>query len=313
MNTTLFFCTEPETSPRRQPYPPRNQNRQQPSYQSQRQQYRPQQHNPSSVTSAGSSSGGQYPSPGGQQQQQQQRQQPKYRTKDPAKDWKHAARTARTAEERITNIIVPESDPNSQGQGRYGWLGGASDAPKINQAITNRAEEVSPMRINPHRLFYPGQTYSPDELDPYKSNSFMDQTGRLFAARTTVPASTVEQFADFRNAAFLSQFVTATGKLVPRRRTRLSAKLHSAMTREIKLARTMALLHPTQRVFQKPKPGRRPEMMLGMPKQLLEQQQLNWDTKQESMYAERKQRFDQRQQGFNRPQQQQQRDAPEQK
>lgn len=104
----------------------------------------------------------------------------------------------------------------------------------------------------------------------------MEKTGRLFAAKTTVQPKVVEEFADFRNGAFLSQFVTATGKLLPRRRTKLSAKLHSALCREIKLARNMALLHPLQRSYETKRYAQGKgfaEGSLGVPKQLVERQQ----------------------------------------
>lgn len=42
----------------------------------------------------------------------------------------------------------------------YGLLAQATDAPRA--VFGNKAEEQSPSRVHPFRLFYPGQTYSPE-------------------------------------------------------------------------------------------------------------------------------------------------------
>jgi len=49
---------------------------------------------------------------------------------------------------------------------------------------------------------------------------------------------------DFRDAKILQGLLSETGKLPPRRRTRLSQKHHRHLMRQVKLARQMALLHP---------------------------------------------------------------------
>lgn len=54
----------------------------------------------------------------------------------------------------------------------------------------------------------------------------------------------MEKTADFRNAQFLASFVTETGRLLPRRATKLSAKLHRHVGRQVKTARAMALMRP---------------------------------------------------------------------
>ncbi len=47
---------------------------------------------------------------------------------------------------------------------------------------------------------------------------------------------------DFRDAEILSRYVTETGKILPRRVTRLSAKQQRHITKVIKRARNMLLM-----------------------------------------------------------------------
>ncbi|KAL6781775.1 MRPS18 [Auxenochlorella protothecoides x Auxenochlorella symbiontica] len=121
----------------------------------------------------------------------------------------------------------------------YGLLAQATDAPRA--VFGNKAEEQSPSRVHPFRLFYPGQTYSPEDLDPYQAAP--PEFGRSVTRQPpAIPAKVVLARADFRDAAFLSSFITDTGRIVPRRRTKLSAKLHKHVARQIKTARAMGIL-----------------------------------------------------------------------
>jgi hypothetical protein len=43
----------------------------------------------------------------------------------------------------------------------YKQLAQAKEAPRLFPGAANKAEEVSPDRIHPYRLFYPGQLYAP--------------------------------------------------------------------------------------------------------------------------------------------------------
>ena len=47
---------------------------------------------------------------------------------------------------------------------------------------------------------------------------------------------------DYKNTSVLSKFTSETGKILPRRVTGVSAKLHRQITREIKRARSCNLL-----------------------------------------------------------------------
>lgn len=48
--------------------------------------------------------------------------------------------------------------------------------------------------------------------------------------------------ADFRNLEFLNEFVSEGGQIVPRSKSKLQAKVHRHLARQIKTARVMALL-----------------------------------------------------------------------
>ncbi len=56
--------------------------------------------------------------------------------------------------------------------------------------------------------------------------------------RLDIPAEKIS----FKHPEFLSHFVSATGKIYPRRITGVSAKLHRRITREIKRARSVNLM-----------------------------------------------------------------------
>ena len=50
------------------------------------------------------------------------------------------------------------------------------------------------------------------------------------------------EMVNYKNVDILSKFTSETGKILPRRITGVSAKLHRKVTREIKRARTCNLL-----------------------------------------------------------------------
>jgi len=169
------------------------------------------------------------------------------RPRDSTKDWKSASRSQRSAQNRIANIMAPESGRRSW-NGKYGILGTASDAPRIVAGASARAEEISPSRIHPHRLWYPGATYAPEDLDPFKAKEVF-MSSDLTTRRNTIPARAAEAQGDFRNANFLRNFLNESGKLLPRRKTRLPAKVHRELARQVKLSRAMALMNPTTKWY----------------------------------------------------------------
>lgn len=50
------------------------------------------------------------------------------------------------------------------------------------------------------------------------------------------------ELVNYKNADLLSKFTTETGKILPRRVTGVSAKMHRRITREIKRARAVNIL-----------------------------------------------------------------------
>jgi ribosomal protein S18 len=181
---------------------------------------------------------------------QQQQKQQNHRPKDPSKDWKSTSRSLRSTQDRIASILVPEGDNPAPhyNSSKYGILGTAADAPKFVPGAAARAEEVSPDRLLPHRLFYPGATYSPDELDPYKAKP-VGMLSDLTIRRGTISKTLVATQSDFRNPAFLNNFISDAGKLSPKRRTKLPAKMHRELARQVKLARSLALMNPVGKVM----------------------------------------------------------------
>jgi ribosomal protein S18 len=179
---------------------------------------------------------------------------PTYRPKDPAKDWKQTSRSLRSSQERIASLLAADAEPSPDlPGGKYGILGTAADAPRLVPGAAAKAEETSPERLLPHRLFYPGATYSPDELDPYKAKP-IGLLSDLNFRRGVISPKAVAVHADFRNPLFLNNFISDAGKLQPRRRTRLSAKAHRELARHIKLSRQLALMCPTAKIRPPPRP-----------------------------------------------------------
>lgn len=70
---------------------------------------------------------------------------------------------------------------------------------------------------------------------------------RPFFGRTRRPRPPADMKFDYKDAETLKNFITETGKVVPRRISRLSAKQQRALTTAIKRARILALLPFTKR------------------------------------------------------------------
>jgi len=158
------------------------------------------------------------------------------------------SKSLQSAQERLAELMTPGKDTLLLHEGaKYDLLGKAEDAPKVVAGASARAQEISPRRIHPHRLFYPGATYSPEELNPYKAKDVVMRSD-LTVRRGTIPTQVVQDQADFRNVEFLQYFMKDTGKLFPRRKTRLPAKVHRALMREIKISRVLALSNPLKKL-----------------------------------------------------------------
>lgn len=95
-------------------------------------------------------------------------------------------------------------------------------------------------RVHPTRLFRPGETYEAEDLNPFYEEAA--QTRRAPQLRRMPSSQEARTLADYKNVEFLEQFVSDTGRLLPRRVTRLKPKVHRYVMRQIKLARVMALM-----------------------------------------------------------------------
>ena len=86
-------------------------------------------------------------------------------------------------------------------------------------------------QLHPLRMFYPGQTYKPEELvhTPGDSTALPLHRPTLKVHRTQrrTPAANALLYeqADFRRPQLLSGFTSDTGKLLPRRTTKVAAKV----------------------------------------------------------------------------------------
>ena len=74
---------------------------------------------------------------------------------------------------------------------------------------------------------------------PKRRSAFRRANRSMPRRRTDI----AEEAIDYKNPELLKRFVTESGKIVPRRVTGMSARLHRKITREIKRARAALLLN----------------------------------------------------------------------
>ncbi|CAM6045421.1 unnamed protein product [Sphagnum compactum] len=101
-------------------------------------------------------------------------------------------------------------------------------------------DEERPYQFRPDRLFFPGQTYEPEDLDLSKTPEEREKPPPRY--RRIYESHEVLLRADFRNPRYLSNFIAETSRILPRRRSRLSAKAQRKIVREIKTARVLGLM-----------------------------------------------------------------------
>ena len=104
----------------------------------------------------------------------------------------------------------------------------ATRAAPPSSAATLTSEE--PPRLHPLRLFYPGQTYKPEDLDVDAADAATfvhrpSQKTRQLHKRGQAANAELYQSADFRNGRLLSTFISESGKLLPRRTNKVRACL----------------------------------------------------------------------------------------
>eukprot|EP01025_Chloroclados_australasicus_P017176 TRINITY_DN18744_c0_g1_i1.p1 TRINITY_DN18744_c0_g1~~TRINITY_DN18744_c0_g1_i1.p1 ORF type:complete len:324 (+),score=46.31 TRINITY_DN18744_c0_g1_i1:134-1105(+) len=105
-------------------------------------------------------------------------------------------------------------------------------------------------RLHPKKIFQPGDTYTPEDLNPFESARDLRkerQDEQKFLKKPPKPKFTeedVKKHSSFTNVPFLVNFMSETGKIVPMRVSKLKKKYHRQVERNIKTARQMALMPP---------------------------------------------------------------------
>ena len=144
----------------------------------------------------------------------------------------------------------------TRARGRARAEDGADEtASRLASAASGTREVERPARLSRDRLYYPGQNYEPSDLAA--------QTARTAPVRHTAAGKTVKnpmrgkaveatllERAAYEDARFLTQFVSDTGKIYPKRRLGVSAKAQRKIARAIKTARQMGILPYTSRLPQ---------------------------------------------------------------
>jgi len=133
--------------------------------------------------------------------------------------------------------------------------GADETASRLASAASGTREVERPARLSRDRLYYPGQNYEPSDLAA--------QTAKTAPTRHTAAGKTVKnpmrgkaveatllERAAYEDARFLTQFVSDTGKIYPKRRLGVSAKAQRKIARAIKTARQMGILPYTSRLPQ---------------------------------------------------------------
>ena len=107
-----------------------------------------------------------------------------------------------------------------------------SELPEPRGLLGAVGDTDEPPRLHPLRLFYPGQTYKPEELDGDASDAATfvhkpSQKTRQLHKRGAAANAELHATADFRNARLLNSFVSEAGKLLPRRTNKVRRSLSS--------------------------------------------------------------------------------------
>ncbi|GIL62934.1 hypothetical protein Vafri_17128 [Volvox africanus] len=128
---------------------------------------------------------------------------------------------------------------------KYGYaaLGGivpTDEGPSTTTGLVGMLTSQNP-RVNPRRRFVPGETYEPQDLNPFAPRAQGRTRPDVGAVRRPSAAEVME--ADYKNVAFLSRwFLSPAGRLLSRKQTRLPVGVHKYVSRQIKLARHMGLM-----------------------------------------------------------------------
>lgn len=110
---------------------------------------------------------------------------------------------------------------------------------RSDEGFRYQAPDLETIRLNPYRLYYPGQWYQPEELNPLSLKSTPHASQKIH--RKPVDPAAIEEQLDVRNLRLLNQYITPLGRIIPKRKTKLPARLQRKVSRMIKTARCLGI------------------------------------------------------------------------
>ena len=122
-----------------------------------------------------------------------------------------------------------------------------------NKGVATKSGGIEWERMSTSRLYYPGQCYEVDGIAPLVGleKRLLERQSRSApsrGSRGSYAHRRLSNVLDFRNARLLNLFVSDTGKILPRRRSRLSAKIHRKAVKHMKTSRVMGISAVTERL-----------------------------------------------------------------
>jgi len=136
------------------------------------------------------------------------------------------------------DFVVPAKQSYNLNGGSLGnTVARAGDAP-----VKIRGDELE--RMSTSRLYYPGQSYEADDIAPSVGLDKRSLTRQ--SRRAPLHGSRVDKLLsdslDFRNAGLLKRFVSDSGKLLAKRKSRLAVKVHRKAVKHVKTSRVMGIV-----------------------------------------------------------------------
>ena len=159
-------------------------------------------------------------------------------------------------EEESSSVGVPEEDSPVEAapaRKKHTVVKRSEQIAEASSGFGSQSDSSEPPRLHPLRLFSPGQTCKPEELDGEAPDArayvhLPSQKTRQLYKRGKAANKELYETADFRNGRLLSGFVSEAGKLLPRRTNKVDAKVQRKIVRAVKTARMMAILPYTDRL-----------------------------------------------------------------
>mmetsp|Transcript_14491 Transcript_14491/g.62851 ORF Transcript_14491/g.62851 Transcript_14491/m.62851 type:complete len:195 (-) Transcript_14491:358-942(-) len=119
-----------------------------------------------------------------------------------------------------------------------------------NKGAATKSGGIEWERMSTSRLYYPGQCYEVDGIAPLVGleKRLLERQSRSAPSLGSRAHRRLSNVLDFRNARLLNLFVSDAGKILPRRRSRLSAKIHRKAVKHMKTSRVMGISAVTERL-----------------------------------------------------------------